>query len=213
MGKHNLSISNEEGSTEHKVWDVIINPDWDSFVEHFDADVSVVILADSVDLSGNIIPICLPRSGLEVVGTGVVVGWGRSERSNALGNPFDSTPNMLETPVVADDTCFKNAPEIKSFASNRTFCGGYFNQSKATCVGDSGGGFMLQDPATKQFTLAGIISSSVYEFNLGCNIEVYSLLTNVVKFDDWIKTKMEESQEVVWKDANFDCKDSTGWMK
>lgn len=205
-GKHNINVVNEYGSKEHLVWDVILHPDWNARIQNYDADIAVVVLRDHVEFSSFISPICLPQqSDSEVFGTGFAVGWGRTNISDKSPK-LSPTPNKLESSVVYKRRCLTQVPDLKYLFSNRTFCGGFFKQSKATCNGDSGGGFFILNRSSNLFTLAGVISSSLSDFFGTCDIEVYSVLTDVAKFVDWINEKVEETMEIVWKAVDFDCR-------
>lgn len=202
-----MSVTNEPKSNEYSVWDVILHHDWNTRSEKFDADIAVVVLRDAIYFSDRASPICLPQqSDSKVVGTGSVFGWGVREISEDSDEKFSGTPSELKIPAVNDSQCFSEVPDLEYFASDRTFCGGYLNQSKATCKGDGGGGFFLQDSTTGSFNLAGIVSASITDFFGTCNVEVYSLFTNVARFVDWINVKMEESKEIVWESVDFVCK-------
>lgn len=134
VGKHNLSIVDELGSAEHSIWEIILHHDWSYKSSKFDADISLVVLTLPVDLSGYIEPICLPNSNfLDFTRPGVIVGWGLNEFSEEPS----STPIELELPAVSDDECFASVPDLQPSASNRTFCGGFFNQGKSACSGKS----------------------------------------------------------------------------
>jgi secreted trypsin-like serine protease len=185
-----------------------LHPDWDSEEVDFDADISVVVLREFAE---NVEPICLPQPSYgEVVGIGTVVGWGVSGRSEAAGEYYDSTPNELKLPAVNQLHCFLTVKKLVLPSSNRTFCAGFVNESKSACSGDSGGGFYLLDSSTKRFNLRGIVSAALDDPNRnrdrGCDVNVYSLYTNVAKFIDWIRSKMEKSKEVQWEEGEFDCK-------
>lgn len=205
-GKYNLNIVDELGSTEHSVWEILIHPDWKSRDERYDADISVVVLRDAVEFTTKFMPVCLPQPS-DVVTTGFVVGWGKSNVSEESSEKLVPTPNQLEVPAVNKSHCLASVPGIEFYASDRTFCGGYLNQSKSTCIGDSGGGFYLRSSSSHRFNLAGIISSSMADFYKGCDNEVYSLFTNVAKFVEWIGEKMEKTKQIVWKAVEFECKE------
>lgn len=208
-GKFNLSVVNEPESIEHSIWDVIIHPEWNSLVDSFDADMSVVVLYKAVEFTNKLVPICLPQSiEAEIVGVGIVVGWGKSNVSEYSFEKFSQTPNQLEIPAVNQSHCFSTVPGIEFYRSSRTFCGGYLGKSKATCTGDSGGGFYLRSSERKPFNLAGIVSASMTVDSFGtCDVEVYSLFTNVAKFVRWIYEKIEETRKIKWESVNFECKE------
>jgi secreted trypsin-like serine protease len=202
-----LSFADEPGSTAHSVQEIILHPDWNSQSRDFDADISIVVLRDPVEFSRNVEPICLPqpRDEDEVFGTGSVVDWNRSRRSEAAGEKFDSTPNELEIPVVNHSNCVLTANSLVIPSSPRTFCAGHINESKSACSGDSdsgSGGFYILDSSTKLFSLQGIVSASMKNSTHGCDANVFSLYTNVAKFVDWIRSEMDKSEETEWIELN-----------
>jgi secreted trypsin-like serine protease len=207
VGKHNLSVVDEPGSAQHSVQEIVLHRDWDSESVEFDADISIVVLRDSVVFSKNVEPICLPQPNYdEVVETGTVVGWGVSERSEAAGEQIDSTPNKLEVSAVSQAHCFLTVNSLVVPSSNRTFCAGYINQNKSACNGDSGGGFYFRNSSTKLFNLRGIVSASANDpdryRDRGCDVNVYSIYTNVARFVDWIINEMKINE---WKEVEFKC--------
>jgi secreted trypsin-like serine protease len=193
VGKHNLDRKNETGSVAHYVGELIIHEDWEHNGYDFDADIALLLLKTEVDLTQEqfVWIVCLPTpSQGEVTGNGTVVGFGVSERSEADGEKHDSTPNELTLPAVTQDECSKNH-NLHGMSSNRTFCAGFENQGKSACKGDSGGGFYQYDYGSKSYILAGIVSSSPRDRSGGCNINDYSVFTDVSKFVGWIQEKMK----------------------
>jgi secreted trypsin-like serine protease len=193
VGKHNLSIADEPGST-HSVHEIILHPDWNSESVKSDADISIVVLHNSVEFTRNVEPICLPRSSDdEVVGIGTVVGWSHRGHSEAAAAQHDSTPNDLEASAVRQAHCFLTVKSLVRRSSFRTFCAGFTNLSQAPCSGDNSGGFYLRDSSTKLFSLQGIVSVPNYD----CDVNIiYTIYTNVARFIDWIKNEMDKSKEV-----------------
>ena len=208
VGKHNLRDHDESGSSAHKVWDIVLNKDWDYNAYDYDADISLVVLQYQVDLSdpSRVGVICLPLSSQnEMSGSGTVVGWGISEKSIKKGESHDSTPNELKLPAVAQSQCFDNDDRFVIASSNRTFCAGFVNQNKSACQGDSGGGWFSLDWTSKAYNLAGIVSASLNDPFSYCVSQTYSIFTDVTKFVDWIENTMEETKEVKWDDVEFWC--------
>lgn len=73
--------------------------------------------------------------------------------------------------------------DLGKISSGRTFCGGQ-GRGVGVCQGDSGSGlFVVHDGA---YYLRGVVSSSLYNGHLGCDVENYSVFTDVLKFYDWI---------------------------
>jgi secreted trypsin-like serine protease len=194
VGKHNLLIENERGSVAHDVDNFILHEDWKYDQDNFDADIALLLLVTEVDLTQRqfVRIVCLPTASQgEVTGDGTVVGFGISERSEADGERHDSTPNELTLPAVTQAQCTEDN-RLFLLSSNRTFCAGFENQGKAACKGDSGGGFYQLDRSTRRHTLAGIVSSSIFDPYGGCSIDTYSVFTDVSKYVGWIQEKMEE---------------------
>ena len=194
----------------HKVWNVILHPDWKYNSMKWDADISLVVLATDVDLSDELKVgiICLPpQTKLKVSGSGTVVGWGISERSEARGDYHDSVPNKLRLPAVTQSQCLENDDDFEVALSPRTFCAGFLNQMKSACKGDSGGGWFTYNDSTEKYELGGIVSASLNDFYGRCRSETYSIFTDVTKFTDWIEEKVEETKKIKWKEIDFECID------
>ena len=206
VGKRNLNVKDEIGSVTHKVWTIIVHPDWNPMNFSFDADIALVVLKEPVALLKKVIQLInLSRMSEVLSGKGTIVGWGKSERSEAIGNDYDYTPNMIELPVVRQSECFEASKDLQATASNRTFCAGYIDQSIAICSGDSGSGFYRFDEVNRRYELAGIVSASVRDPFRLCDIDMYSIFTDIAKFTRWIDQKLEQTNEIIWKNVNFYC--------
>lgn len=191
----------------HELFSIILHEDWKYDEEDFDADISLLVLRNKVELHGGFVRIiCLPKaSENEVSGTGNVVGWGVSERSIANGEFHDSTPNEVRLPVVTREKCIKADYRFEEISSSRTFCAGFVNQNKSMCAGDSGSGFFMFDSSTKTFSVAGIVSSSLRDEVGQCRIDVYSIFTDVTKYLTWIEDKMRQTDEIDEIFVDFEC--------
>jgi len=219
VGKYNLSIDDERLSMSHSVRDILIHKDWaigDPTViqDTFDADIAVVVFRNSVKISRNVKPICLPEpSSIEVSGSGTVVGWGRSK----AGEDFTSTPNELEMPTVNQTYCLSTGYRddlIQDIASNRTFCAGFKGEDKGVCLADSGGGFYGKRMKSNEnyWELTGIVSSSLidYDSKVKCDISFYSLYTNVANFVPWIEEKLAATEEIKVEVNEYGCWNDEG---
>jgi secreted trypsin-like serine protease len=56
------------------------------------------------------------------------------------------------------------------------------------CAGDSGGGILVK--VSNVYYLRGIVSSSLLTNDYECDVDSYSVFTNVLKFTNWIKSKI-----------------------
>lgn len=202
LGKYNLSDENEIGSRSHLVHEIIIHPDWKFNHHKFDADIAVLVLEDATSFDIFVHSVCLPvRSSDTVTGTGTVVGWGKSESSNGH---FEPTPFQLQVPVIDAAHCYTNFPKLAKYSSTRMFCGGYDNQGKAPCGGDSGGGMHFMSEAAT-WTIRGVVSGGLMTALGGCDVDSYTLYTDVAQFLDWIAEVMERTQTTEVEKLEFKC--------
>lgn len=203
-----MAIDNEFGSKTSLVDDIIIHPDWDFNSEKYDADISVVVMIEPIEYSRHIQPICLPpqknKNDEYPTGTGLIVGWGMSEHSGANFN--DPTLNQLKQPIVSAHFCYPRFPDLAAASSDRAFCGGFDSQSKSACGGDSGGGFYFEDKSTSTWIVKGIVSGGLQDVDgYSCNVNAFTLYSNVAIFVDWITKVMQESKAAPWVFVNFTC--------
>jgi secreted trypsin-like serine protease len=214
VGKHNLMDDDEEYARDHRVNDIIVHEDWDFDSSSFDADVALLLLDEKVDLSRKhfVGVICLPPSSSEAyIENGTLSGWGVSEWSLANHKTHSMTPSDLKLPAVTNDQCTEADYLFDELISDRTFCAGFRNEGKSACQGDSGGGFWQYDKFRKGFSLMGIVSGSIND-NTECNINIYSVFTDVAKFVDWINENVEGTKDFSWKKVEFQCQENRLWL-
>jgi secreted trypsin-like serine protease len=132
---------------------------------------------------------------------GVIVGWGQSQRNHG----HDIKPNELEIPIVNSSFCLSRFPSLAKLASVSSFCGGYDSEGKAPCRGDSGAGLYMNNSTTEQWTVRGIVSSSLLDKTRQCDINVFQVYTHVARFVDWIEEIIANTTEVVWEPVKFEC--------
>lgn len=214
VGKLNLDIDDEFGSKPSVVDDIILHPDWDFNHEKYDADISVVVMIELVEFNRHIQPICLPSASNNTdhypTGTGVIAAWGQSANSGA--NHYDSTLNQLYQPIVSAHYCYTTFPDLAEAAPARAFCGGFVNQSKSACGGDSGGGFYFEDKSSSTWTVKGIVSGGLQSIDgFSCNVNAFTVYTNVARFVDWVENLQQKTKEVEWKFIDFKCVDREGF--
>jgi enterokinase len=202
IGKYDLSVTNEYGSKNSVINDIVLHPDWNFNHQRFDADISIVVLQRRIEFSQQIQPICIPEENYdEVRGYGTVVGWGKSQ---VLGK-YDMIPKELVIPAVNSSHCYTTFSLLSAVSSNRAFCGGYENEGRSPCLGDSGGGFYSFDRMFSSWKVRGIVSASLVDLDYGCDVNKFSLYTNVARFTSWINKTVEETQEVSYQYINYSC--------
>lgn len=202
FGRYDLKEAHEEGSVNSLVLDILIHPEWNFSSERYHADISIVVLFDKITFSDTIQPVCLPESSYgEVAGLGKVIGWGKSDHSGSKN--FDTIPSQVDIPAVNGSYCYVTYSKLAPHSSHTSFCGGYEDQRKAPCLGDSGGGFYLKNKC--RWNIRGIVSGSLFESVLGCDINKFQLYTNVALFVDWIRKTVQDTEETVWHNVDLSC--------
>ncbi|XP_044261135.1 serine protease gd-like [Tribolium madens] len=183
LGKLNIKKwSLAEGEKMVEAEDIQIHPDYVPLTS--DADIAVVILAEKIEFSKYIRPICLwsePDDIDVIVGQkGKVVGWGRDEQDNLM----TAEPKQANIPIVSQEECLRSSEAFKYITSERTFCAGERNES-GPCNGDSGSGFIMK--RNGKWSLRGVVSISTYDpIKQSCDLTNYVVFTDVSKFRSWL---------------------------
>jgi len=184
LGVHDLSKRYEVGRIPYAVQSINIYRDWNPNTETNDADIAVMVLETEVTFSKYIKPICLmdSSSSLAKKTEGVVVGYGKDEDPQKL---HLNIPKSISMPIHQNEDCFLKYPSLVTLSSKRTFCAGS-GDGTGVCLGDSGSGLVVTDGIA--YYLRGIVSASLVNTTYECDVDAYSIFTNVLKFTDWINT-------------------------
>ena len=180
LGAHNLNKTIEVGRVPYAVQKVNIHPDWNIYIESFDADIAVLVLDRAIGFNEFIQPICLVNVQATTVITGIVVGYGKSEDETKI---HENIPKVIDMPIHTNEHCFLENSNLVKISSKRTFCGGT-GTGVGVCRGDSGSGLFVTDGSA--YYLRGIVSSSIIGGRYGCDVDTYSVFTDVTKYVDWI---------------------------
>lgn len=205
IGRFNLSDPSEDGGIDSLVWDIVSNPDWNFNDKNFFADIAIVVLQDEIDFS-NIYysSVHLPPNSSEFeTGTGIIAGWGKSNDSKNGQN--DETPSILKIPLFNITQCMMKSPGLAEYLSYSALCGGYYEEPKGPCTGDSGGGLYVMNEESKQWEVLGIISMSLKHWIHGCDPYNFAYYTKVTYFGNWIARVMKETKAKAWTSLKFDC--------
>jgi len=184
LGAQNISLPNEVGRITSNVYKIRIHPDWNpdrDKLKH-DADIAVLELEHEVEKSDFIRPICVMKPLLlpAFETKGIVVGYGKSEDDTKV---HEDVVKMIEVPIHKNEDCFLADSNLVSLSSKRTFCAGYGNGS-GVCKGDSGSGLVVL--YNEVYYLRGIVAAGILSGPYGCNVNTYSIFTDVAKFYYWI---------------------------
>ncbi|KAL7013284.1 hypothetical protein ACKWTF_015320 [Chironomus riparius] len=118
-------------------------------------------------------------SRIAVMTEGTAIGNGKGSEHNN----YENIPKILKMPVQTDEICMNKDSFFKQLSSGRTFCAGSANGT-GVCSGDSGSGFIVK--IGPDYYLRGIVSVSLGDPILDCDVKSFAVFTDVLKFIDWI---------------------------
>lgn len=183
FGAYDLGKEFETETIYKSPKEIIIHPDWKTDIENYDADLAVLVMAEEIEFSSFIIPVCLWSFQNDLSAQeGVIAGWGYGQVD---ANTHENIPKKLKIPIHSNEDCFFSNPAIVQISSERTFCGGSANGTGPS-YGDSGNGLFVSHG--NSFYLRGMVSSCLISSNYmaGCDLTKYTLYTDVLKFMPWI---------------------------
>jgi secreted trypsin-like serine protease len=189
LGVHDLNDQFEVGKEIRSVKSIFVHPDWNPDVITFDADIASIFLEKEIIFNNYIQPICLWVGQTEPQVTSLVlVGYGKSEDET---KKHENIPKVLTLPIHTQEDCFLKNQGLVAISSKRTFCAGSADGTGA-CLGDSGGGLYLK--LLNTYFLRGIVSSSLRR-GQSCDVNTYSVYTDVLKYKNWIKTLKDDKED------------------
>uniref|UniRef100_A0AAQ5YIZ7 Mannan-binding lectin serine peptidase 1 n=1 Tax=Amphiprion ocellaris TaxID=80972 RepID=A0AAQ5YIZ7_AMPOC len=211
LGLHNSR--DKRLATNRSVDQIFLHPDFQP--NNYNNDIALLRLSDQVDFNQVVRPVCLPpplRQDDPPVplpnSLGVVAGWGisnpntssssSSSSSTLISDPASAadlgmTSDVLQyvkLPVVSQDEC-QASYTLRSVSYNITdnmFCAGFFEGGRDTCLGDSGGAFVMEDKVSRRWVVFGLVSWGGPE---ECGSQrVYGVYTRVAKYVETIRKQV-----------------------
>ncbi|XP_075823839.1 mannan-binding lectin serine protease 1 isoform X1 [Microtus pennsylvanicus] len=196
LGLHD--VRDKSGAVNSSAARVILHPDFN--IQNYNHDIALVQLQEPVPLGAHVMPICLPRPEPEGPAPhmlGLVAGWGISNPNVTVDEIISSGTRTLsdvlqyvKLPVVSHAEC-KASYESRSgnySVTENMFCAGYYEGGKDTCLGDSGGAFVIFDELSQHWVAQGLVSWGGPE-ECGSK-QVYGVYTKVSNYVDWVWEEM-----------------------
>ncbi|KAJ8712869.1 hypothetical protein PYW08_008173 [Mythimna loreyi] len=187
IGVHSLNDPNDKLTVTRKLVARYIHEDYNPFT--LENDILILTLEKSVRFNNYIRPACLWGGDTKlsrVVGaTGIVAGWGKRSVEDNRGQLDE--PQMVRAPIVSNIECRGSKAVFHQVTYNTTLCAGYRNGT-GPCSGDSGGGLYLLERG--KWTLRGLVSLSLQNTWLTCDLNEYVVFTDTAQFLPWIKKIM-----------------------
>ncbi|KAL3276632.1 hypothetical protein HHI36_012004 [Cryptolaemus montrouzieri] len=168
VGSSNIN----RGGRMHSVARVFTHP---KFTVKFENDVAVLRLRRAVRYGHNVKPIQLAEENdkLPPPGTKALVsGWGRT-----ISNGTKMAPHLmaLEVPIIAHEKCEELYSEKSYVIDEKMFCAGYEEGGADSCIGDSGGAFLVDG-----------VQHGIVSWGVGCGLKrrpgVYASVAKLRKF-------------------------------
>uniref|UniRef100_A0A672YE86 Mannan-binding lectin serine peptidase 1 n=1 Tax=Sphaeramia orbicularis TaxID=375764 RepID=A0A672YE86_9TELE len=197
-----LNTQDKRLSTQRSVDTIVLHPDFQP--DNYNNDIAMVKLSQGVEFDDVIRPVCLPMPNMRDEpplpspnSLGVVAGWGIST-PNTSSSDLRLTSDLLQyvkLPVVSQDEC-RSSYASRSVSYNIThnmFCAGFFEGGRDTCLGDSGGAFVMEDEVRQRWAVLGLVSWGGPE---DCGSQrVYGVYTRVSNYVDWIQRLLRSAPQ------------------
>lgn len=106
----------------------------------------------------------------------------------------------VKLPVVSQDECQASyaSRSISYNITDNMFCAGFFEGGRDTCLGDSGGAFVMEDGVSQRWAVFGLVSWGGPE---DCGSQrVYGVYTRVARYVEWIEAQLHAAPQ--WPDTD-----------
>lgn len=167
---------NEAGG-DYAVDKIIVHENYNKSVSGVN-DIALIKLAQPVEPSARIRPICLPGPQDSYIGKyGTVAGWGVLTH----GGDLSSTLQEVSVRILSLDECQKIFTQYKKNINSKSVCAGG-QKGKDACQGDSGSPLFIEDEGI--FKIIGVVS-----WGLKCALDrIPGVYTDVARYLPWIRS-------------------------
>lgn len=183
LGDHKINKGEEKGETVRNVEKIFMYPDYNP--NTINGDAALMKLSKPVKYSKYILPICLPKTDVQIPKPGTVcyvTGWGDTEETGSR-----MTLRQVDLKIISTDVC-TSEDVYGNWVSPNMFCAGYSEGGKDACQGDSGGPLVCHDKIKDKWIQHGIVS-----WGLGCaDPNKPGVYTRINKMKEWIDSVVDE---------------------
>ncbi|KAM6434900.1 mannan-binding lectin serine protease 2 isoform 1-T2 [Liasis olivaceus] len=184
-----LGILNKRSPHYHQAWaeSAFVHRGFVNDGINFDNDIALIKLKHKVPISKNITPICLPgykpSFRVNTNDTGIIAGWGKTERSRQSRFLLYTEVDVVEPNKCKAAYASRTLEGKPLTLTGNMLCAGTEEGGKDSCYGDSGGALAFRDTETKRWFVGGVVS-----WGLECgSAELYGVYTKVANYVSWIE--------------------------
>ncbi|KAF6734885.1 Prothrombin [Oryzias melastigma] len=196
LGKHNRAKFERGVEKIVAIDEIIVHPKY-NWRQNLNRDIALLHLKRPIIFSDEIYPVCLPSKqvarNLMINGfKGRVTGWGNLKESwNPAARNLPTVLQQIHLPIVDQDIC-RQSTSVR--ITDNMFCAGYKPDDTKrgdACEGDSGGPFVMKNPAENRWYQIGIVS-----WGEGCDRDgKYGFYTHLFRMGRWLRKVIEKSGE------------------
>uniref|UniRef100_A0A3Q0RHD8 trypsin n=1 Tax=Amphilophus citrinellus TaxID=61819 RepID=A0A3Q0RHD8_AMPCI len=174
---------------------IFLHPDFQP--NNYNNDIALLRLSERVEFNQLIRPVCLPPPHGQddppaplPNSLGVVAGWGISNPNASTSSSPLPTLTSDPLPVVSQVECEASyaSRSVSYNITDNMFCAGFFEGGQDTCLGDSGGAFVMEEEVSQRWVVFGLVSWGGPE-ECGSR-RVYGVYTRVAKYVVWIQSHL-----------------------
>ncbi|XP_053256908.1 mannan-binding lectin serine protease 2 [Podarcis raffonei] len=185
-----LGLLRKRSTHYHQAWaeSVFVHEGFTNDGINFNNDIALIKLKNKVPINANITPICLPgqssRFHINTTNTGVVAGWGRTEKRMQSHSLMYTELDVVDPEKCKAAYANQTLEGKQLVLTENMFCAGYEQGGRDSCSGDSGGSLVFFDAETKRWFAGGIVSWGPPECG---SAELYGVYTKVINYISWIE--------------------------
>ncbi|XP_066504518.1 mannan-binding lectin serine protease 1 isoform X2 [Hoplias malabaricus] len=197
-------IREKQLSINRSVERLVLHPQFNP--QNYDNDIALVRLSQDVALNELVRPVCLPPPWVRGQSLsplphtlGVVAGWGINTGNASMSESvLNSNPGIVsevlqyvKLPVVEQEECEASyaSRSVDYNITENMFCAGFYEGGRDTCLGDSGGAFVIEDTKSGRWVAQGLVSWGGPE---ECGSQrVYGVYTRIANYAHWVHTHID----------------------
>uniref|UniRef100_A0A8C6Y0V2 Granzyme M n=1 Tax=Naja naja TaxID=35670 RepID=A0A8C6Y0V2_NAJNA len=194
-----MGLLNKWSPHYHQAWaeSVFVHGGFTNDDINFNNDIALIKLKHKVPINKNITPICLPGHDpgfrVNTNDTGIIAGWGRTERRRQSRFLLYTEVDVVELNKCKAAYANRTLQGKQLRLTENMLCAGTEEGGKDSCHGDSGGALVFYNTKARRWFVGGVVS-----WGLECgSAELYGVYTKVSNYMSWM------GDLIIWFFVNF----------